>query len=53
MDILFGTYVCPEQEPERFGIKEDFPKDYIGQLMHPLLPEQLTKQYKKRKEEST
>jgi sterol desaturase/sphingolipid hydroxylase (fatty acid hydroxylase superfamily) len=38
MDLLFGTYVCPGKEPEKFGIKEDFPKSYAGQLIHPMLP---------------
>ena len=38
MDILFGTYTCPDHEPKKFGIKEDFPKNYPGQLIHPLLP---------------
>jgi sterol desaturase/sphingolipid hydroxylase (fatty acid hydroxylase superfamily) len=38
MDIIFGTYVCPKHEPEQFGIKEDFPKNYIGQMIYPLLP---------------
>jgi sterol desaturase/sphingolipid hydroxylase (fatty acid hydroxylase superfamily) len=38
MDVLFGTYVCPPHEPERFGIDEAFPRSYHGQLLHPLLP---------------
>ncbi len=43
MDILFGTYTCPDHEPESFGIHEHFPKHYIGQLLHPLLPASLGK----------
>lgn len=43
MDIIFGTYTCPGHEPERFGIKEDFPEHYPGQLIHPLLPESIGK----------
>jgi sterol desaturase/sphingolipid hydroxylase (fatty acid hydroxylase superfamily) len=39
MDKIFGTYVCPPNEPEKFGIKEDFPQTYIGQMIRPLLPE--------------
>lgn len=39
MDKIFGTYVCPDHEPKEFGINENFPKNYIGQLVHPLLPE--------------
>lgn len=38
MDIVFGTYTCPDREPERFGIHEPFPKNYLGQLLEPLLP---------------
>lgn len=37
MDILFGTYVCPDHEPEKFGIKEEFPKNYIGQMVEPVI----------------
>ncbi len=43
MDIIFGTYTCPGHEPERFGIKEDFPEHYPGQLIHPLLPDRIGK----------
>jgi sterol desaturase/sphingolipid hydroxylase (fatty acid hydroxylase superfamily) len=38
MDILFGTYRCPNHEPEHFGINEPTPKSYLGQLIVPLLP---------------
>jgi sterol desaturase/sphingolipid hydroxylase (fatty acid hydroxylase superfamily) len=38
MDILFGTYRCPDHEPEHFGINEPTPKSYLGQLVRPLLP---------------
>ncbi|MBS1611127.1 MAG: sterol desaturase family protein [Bacteroidetes bacterium] len=38
MDILFGTYVCPDKEPDQFGIKENFPKNYLSQMIYPLLP---------------
>ncbi|MBX9782195.1 MAG: sterol desaturase family protein [Chitinophagaceae bacterium] len=41
MDILFGTYVCPDKEPEQFGIKEQLPNNYIGQLLNPLLPKKI------------
>ena len=40
MDIIFGTYTCPKHEPESFGIDEAFPKNYVGQIVHPLLPEE-------------
>src|SRR5262249_28586395 len=38
MDILFGTYRCPDQEPEHFGLKEPTPKTYLGHMIRPLLP---------------
>ena len=37
MDIIFGTYNCPKHEPEKFGIQETFPQNYLGQLIQPLL----------------
>ena len=45
MDILFGTYLCPDQEPEEFGIKEAFPSTYLGQLVVPLLPDTWAKKW--------
>ena len=41
MDILFGTYVCPPTEPEQFGIKENFPTTYVGQMIKPILPDNI------------
>jgi sterol desaturase/sphingolipid hydroxylase (fatty acid hydroxylase superfamily) len=38
MDVIFGTYVCPDGEPEKFGIKEEFPSNYLMQMVKPLLP---------------
>ncbi len=38
MDLLFGTYVCPDTEPEHFGIHEKTPKNYLGQMIEPMLP---------------
>lgn len=35
MDLMFGTYVCPDHEPEEFGIHEPHPKGYLQQLIHP------------------
>ncbi|RBP35898.1 sterol desaturase/sphingolipid hydroxylase (fatty acid hydroxylase superfamily) [Roseimicrobium gellanilyticum] len=35
MDILFGTYRCPDHEPESFGIHEPIPRSYLGQMLHP------------------
>ncbi len=36
MDILFGTYRCPDHEPEHFGLNEPPPKTYFGHLLQPL-----------------
>jgi sterol desaturase/sphingolipid hydroxylase (fatty acid hydroxylase superfamily) len=38
MDILFGTYRCPDHEPEHFGINEPTPSTYLGYMIQPLLP---------------
>jgi sterol desaturase/sphingolipid hydroxylase (fatty acid hydroxylase superfamily) len=49
MDILFGTYICPPTEPEAFGIKEDFPSTYFGQMLRPIVPNKLWNRLKKGK----
>lgn len=38
MDLLFGTYRHPGHEPPALGLAEPFPRSYLGQLIHPLLP---------------
>jgi sterol desaturase/sphingolipid hydroxylase (fatty acid hydroxylase superfamily) len=38
MDILFGTYRCPDHEPEQFGLVEPSPATYLGHMIRPLLP---------------
>lgn len=38
MDILFGTYRCPDHEPERFGVREPMPTNYLSFMVRPLLP---------------
>jgi sterol desaturase/sphingolipid hydroxylase (fatty acid hydroxylase superfamily) len=38
MDILFGTYRCPDHEPERLGLNESPPVNYLGHMVRPLLP---------------
>lgn len=35
MDWLFGTYRCPDEEPESYGLRETVPSDYLGQLGYP------------------
>lgn len=49
MDLLFGTYKCPDHEPEEFGIEEEFPKDYASQLLHPILPKMIRRKIWKQK----
>ncbi|MFL5763140.1 MAG: sterol desaturase family protein [Bacteroidia bacterium] len=53
MDVIFGTHVCPDHEPEKFGIKEAFPKNYVGQMIHPMLPEKVSGKLFKRNHQST
>lgn len=50
MDLAFGTYTCPDHEPEKFGIKEEFPKNYVGQMIDPLLPGGVKKKFRKTSE---
>ncbi|WP_020469880.1 sterol desaturase family protein [Zavarzinella formosa] len=38
MDLLFGTYRCPDHEPEHFGLREPVRRTYPGHLVRPLLP---------------
>jgi sterol desaturase/sphingolipid hydroxylase (fatty acid hydroxylase superfamily) len=52
MAIIFGTYVCPDHEPENYGIDEKFPKNYIGQLIQPLVPDFLVKRMQEKREET-
>ena len=37
MDILFGTYRCPDHEPERLGTDEP-PRSYLGHMFGPFVP---------------
>ncbi|MFT4599861.1 MAG: sterol desaturase/sphingolipid hydroxylase (fatty acid hydroxylase superfamily) [Arenicella sp.] len=41
MDVVFGTYKCPDKEPEKFGIKEETPNTYVGQMIEPMLPKKI------------
>lgn len=38
MDVLFGTYRCPEHEPEHFGLDEPAPGTYLSHMVQPFLP---------------
>src|SRR4029079_10794915 len=46
MDVIFGTYRCPDHEPEQLGIDEPVAHGYLGQILHPLLPRGLRKHIK-------
>ena len=35
MDILFGTYRCPDHEPRELGVEEPMARSYLGQMLHP------------------
>lgn len=48
MDIIFGTYTCPDHEPEAVGIREDFAKTYVGQMVEPVIGKSRWKQLKAR-----
>lgn len=39
MDLMFGTYRCPDHEPETFGVREEVPQGYVAQLIYPFLPQ--------------
>jgi hypothetical protein len=38
MDLIFGTYVCPDHEPESFGLNYPTPTTWLGHMIQPLLP---------------
>lgn len=35
MDIIFGTYFCPNHEPKEFGVKGQSTKNYLEYLLYP------------------
>src|SRR6185503_13801852 len=35
MDLMFGTYKCPDHEPAALGIDEPIPNNYVAHLLHP------------------
>lgn len=53
MDLIFGTYRCPDKEPEKFGIKEELPENYVGQLVDPVLPKGVWPGIEKKIKENT
>jgi sterol desaturase/sphingolipid hydroxylase (fatty acid hydroxylase superfamily) len=47
MDILFGTYRCPDHEPEQFGLRTPSPKTYLGHMLVPLLSKRVVDKFAK------
>jgi sterol desaturase/sphingolipid hydroxylase (fatty acid hydroxylase superfamily) len=35
MDLLFGTYRCPDHEPDKFGVNEPTARGYLGHMIRP------------------
>ncbi|MEM7010109.1 MAG: sterol desaturase family protein [Verrucomicrobiota bacterium] len=35
MDLIFGTYQCPDHEPGELGINEPYPTSYLQQMLQP------------------
>ena len=35
MDLLFGTYRCPDHEPPALGLDDPIPQGYLSLLLHP------------------
>ena len=38
MDLLFGTYQCPDHEPASFGLRQPIAETYLDHMVLPLLP---------------
>jgi sterol desaturase/sphingolipid hydroxylase (fatty acid hydroxylase superfamily) len=38
MDVIFGTHVCPDHEPERLGLNQPTAQTWLGHMIQPLLP---------------
>lgn len=38
MDMVFGTYRCPDHEPDALGVDEPVPPGYLRQLVYPFRP---------------
>jgi sterol desaturase/sphingolipid hydroxylase (fatty acid hydroxylase superfamily) len=36
MDLIFGTYHHPKEEPAAFGLDTPIPRSFLGQLAFPL-----------------
>ncbi len=38
MDLLFGTYYCPDHEPESYGLAEPTHDSWLGHMIKPMMP---------------
>jgi sterol desaturase/sphingolipid hydroxylase (fatty acid hydroxylase superfamily) len=38
MDVIFGTHVCPDREPESLGLNHPTATTWLGHMVRPLLP---------------
>jgi len=38
MDVIFGTHVCPDREPESLGLNQPTATTWLGHMVRPLLP---------------
>lgn len=47
MDILFGTYYCPDHEPEHFGLRKPIARTYWGYMLHGVVPRRWTRRDRK------
>jgi len=52
MDLIFGTHVCPDHEPTRFGINQPTPTTWLGHMIQPLLPKRWRTKSETRSDES-
>lgn len=39
IDMLFGTFYLPPHQPLQFGVKEQMPRGFFGQLVYPFRPD--------------
>ena len=41
MDLMFGTYYDPGEEPKEYGIREEVNRGYLAQIIQPCIPKLL------------
>ncbi len=50
MDLIFRTHYNPKHQPEKLGLKVETSKNYIGQLVIPMLPKFIVGKIKEKEE---